>query len=62
MGKSKRRKAIYRGVGKNTLREKPPTDFRRVRKLSKVLAETRERQKGRLLKSQEEIMAILRKG
>ena len=36
--------------------------LRRVRKLNEVLAKTRERRKGRLLKSQEEVMALLRKG
>src|SRR6266568_4565118 len=42
--------------------KKPLAGLRRVRKLSEVLAETRERQKGRPLKSQEEVMALLKKG
>ena len=49
-------------VGKVTRGKKPPAGLERVRKLSEVLAETRERQKGRPLKSQEEVTAILRKG
>ncbi len=49
-------------LGKVTPGKKPLAGLRRVRKLSEVLAETRERQKGRPLKSQEEVMAILRKG
>jgi len=62
MGKSKRRKLHIAEPERSTPREKPPTGFRQVRKLSEVLAETRERQKGRPLKSQEEVMALLRKG
>ena len=49
-------------VGKVTRGKKPLAGLKRVRKLSEVLAETRERQKGRPLKSQEEVTAILRKG
>ncbi len=49
-------------LGKVTPGKKPLNGPRRVRKLSEVLAETRERQKGRPLKSQEEVMALLRKG
>jgi hypothetical protein len=41
--------------------KKPLAGLKRVRKLSEVLAETRERQKGRPLKSQEKVTAILRK-
>ncbi len=49
-------------LGKVTPGKKPLAGLRRVRKLSEVLAETRQRQKGRPLKSQEEVMALLRKG
>ena len=49
---------------KRTLRKrgKSLAGLRRVRKLSEVLAETRERQKERPLKSPEEVMTLLRKG
>jgi len=60
-GKSKRRKLYIAELERSTPKEKPLIGFRQARKLSKVLAETRERQKGRLLKSQEEVMSLLRK-